>query len=77
MSAQHHRKCPAFGNRRGTCNGRCADVQRAIDAFNGDVTKTHRDNPDGRNHYSARFALMAEDCDYEIVGFSGVQGRML
>ena len=52
-------------------------VQEAIDAFNADDSKTHRSNPDSREHYHARFPILAEDCDYEISGFSGVQGCRL
>lgn len=77
MSAQHHPRCAAFGFRRGTCNRNCAAIEQAIDAFNGDDGKTRRSHPDGREHYHARFPILAEDCDYEISGFSGVQGRML
>ena len=51
------------------------EVQAAIDAFNGDVSQTHKDNPDSRHHYHARFPIMAEDCDYEIVGFSGISAQ--
>jgi hypothetical protein len=54
-----------------------AAVQAEIDAFNSDITKTHKGNPDSRYHYHARFPILADDCDYEIVGFSGVQGRRL
>lgn len=46
----------------------------AIAAFNADDSKTHRSNPDSREHYYARRPILAEDCDYEIVGFSGAQG---
>ena len=73
MSA-HHRRCAAFGFRGGECNHNCADIARAIDEFNGDDKQTRQSNPDSREHYYARFPILAEDCDYEIVGFSGVQG---
>jgi hypothetical protein len=53
------------------------EVQAAIDAFNSDDAQTHASNPDPRHHYRARFPILAEDCDYEIVGFSGVQGVRL
>ena len=52
-------------------------VQAEIDAFNGDVRQTRKDHADSREHYYARFPILAEDCDYEIVGFSGVQGMRL
>jgi hypothetical protein len=52
-------------------------VQAKIDAFNADPTLTHSDHPDSRHHYHARFPVLADDCDYEIVGFSGVQGCRL
>lgn len=77
ISVEHHRRCAAFGFRKGQCNHRCAEIREAIDAFNGDDRNTHRAHPDGREHYHARFALMAEDCDYEITGFSGIEGRRL
>lgn len=76
MSA-HHRKCAAFGFRGGECNRNCADITLAIEAFNGDDSQTHMSNEDGREHRYARFPILAEDCDYEIVGFSGVQGCRL
>lgn len=52
-------------------------VQAAIDTFNNDITKTHKDNPDSREHYYARKPILTTDCDYEIVGFSGVEGKRL
>lgn len=52
-------------------------IQQEIDAFNSDDAKTRRSNPDGREHYWARRPILATDCDYEIVGFSGVEGRRL
>lgn len=73
----HHRKCAAFGFRGGECNRNCAEIQQAIDAFNADDSKTHRSHPDSREHYYARFPILATDCDYEVSGFSGVQGRSL
>lgn len=70
----HHRNCAAFGFRGGECNKRCDEIQAAVDAFNADDAKTHASNPDSREHYYARFPILAPDCDYEIVGFSGVSG---
>ena len=52
-------------------------VQQAIDAFNADASKTRSFHPDSREHRWARRPILAEDCDYEIVGFSGVQGIRL
>lgn len=49
-------------------------IQQAIDAFNSDDSKTRRSNPDSREHRYARRPILATDCDYEIVGFSGVRG---
>jgi hypothetical protein len=52
-------------------------IQAAIDAFNADDSKTHRSNPDSREHYYARRPILAEHADYEIVGFSGVEAKWL
>lgn len=54
-----------------------AAVQAEIDAFNSDDNRTHQSHPDSRHHYRARFPIMCEDCDYEIVGFSGIEARNL
>lgn len=74
---QHHRRCAAFPFGKRPCSRNCTAIQQAIDAFNNDDTQTHRSNPDSREHYHARFPILAEDCDYEISGFSGVQGRRI
>ena len=75
---KHHPKCAARKD-AGPCSrpATCADIQQAIDAFNADDSKTHRSHPDSREHYRARWPILADDCDYEISGFSGVQGRNL
>lgn len=73
---KHHHQCAAAnGSLRCSRATPCATVQEAIDAFNADDGKTHRSNPDSREHYRARWPILADDCDYEVVGFSGVQGR--
>lgn len=74
---RHHRRCAAWKSADRYCNRNCAAIQKAIDEFNGNPAKTYRDDPDSREHLSARFPILAEDCDYEISGFSGVQGRRL
>lgn len=78
---RHHPKCKARGGFGVTavCSRPvpCAKIQEAIDAFNADDSKTHRSNPDSREHYHARWPILADDCDYEVVGFSGVNGRSL
>ena len=52
-------------------------AQAAIDAFNADPNRPY-DLVDGTLHYhTARKPILATDCDYEIVRFSGVQGRKL
>lgn len=52
-------------------------VQARIDGFNNDQSRTHSYEPDSRHHYRARFPILADDCDFEIVGFSDVQGMRL
>lgn len=49
-------------------------VLSAIAAFNADDSRTHRSNPDPREHCFARLPVGDTDCDYEIVSYSGVQG---
>jgi hypothetical protein len=73
---RHHPKCAARDG-YGLCNRPtpCVTIQQEIDAFNADDSKTHRSNPDSREHYHARWPILAEDCDYEVSGFSGVNGR--
>ena len=47
-------------------------IQQAIDAFNAQgLTET---TPCGVARPRARKPILATDCDYEIVRFSGVQG---
>ena len=47
-------------------------IQQAIDAFNArGLTET---TPCGVEPVRARKPILATDCDYEIVRFSGVQG---
>ncbi len=53
------------------------EVAAAIAAFNNDPSKTHRRHPDSREHCYARKPIFALDCDYEVVSFSGVQGRRI
>jgi hypothetical protein len=73
---RHHPKCKAR-NGYGLCDRQtpCVKIQQAIDAFNADDRKTHRSRPDSREHYHARWPILADDCDYEVVGFSGVSTR--
>lgn len=73
---RHHPKCKARHG-YGLCSRTtpCVKIQEAIDAFNADDGKTHRSHPDSREHYYARWPILAEDCDYEVSGFSGVEGR--
>lgn len=52
-------------------------IRQAIATFNADDRQTHRSNPDSREHRYARLPILATDCDYEIAGFSGVQGVRL
>jgi hypothetical protein len=75
-SMKHHPQC-SVRLWHGRCNKRCEVIQRTIDAFNADDSKTHRSNPDSREHRRARWPILAVDCDYEISGFSGVEGRSL
>lgn len=50
-------------------------IQQAIDAFNAQgLTET---TPCGVERVRARKPILATDCDYEIVRFSGVQGVRL
>ena len=54
-----------------------AEVLRVIDAFNNNPNCPY-DVVDGKKvYYVARLPILAEDCDYEIVTISGVQGKML
>ncbi len=53
------------------------EVADAITAFNSDLSKTHRNHPDSREHCYARKPIFALDCDYEVVSFSGVQGKRI
>lgn len=75
MSAQHHRKCAAFGFRGGECNHRCAEIQKAIDVFN--FNPPFDDFYGHKTAHVARFPILALDCDYEISSVSGVQGKSL
>lgn len=50
-------------------------AQQAVDAFNADLSQTRKDHPDSREHVYARLPILATDCDYEVVSFSGVQGK--
>jgi hypothetical protein len=47
-------------------------VQQAIDAFNAQGLT--EETPCGTERIRARRPILATDCDYEIVRFSGVQG---
>ena len=76
---RHHPKCTAR-DRLGLCCDRpvaCVKIQEAIDAFNADDSKTRRSHPDSREHRYARWPILAQDCDYEVSGFSGIEGRSL
>lgn len=75
---RHHPKCKARDG-FGLCDRPvpCVKIQQAIDAFNADVSLTRRDKPDSREHYHARWPILADDCDYEVSGFSGVEGRKI
>lgn len=51
---------------------RTQQTDAAIAAFNADDSNTYRSNPDSREHYRARRPILFDHCDYEIVGFSGI-----
>lgn len=50
-------------------------IDAAIAAFNADDRKTHRSNPDSREHCRARRPILFDHCDYEIASFSGIETK--